>query len=62
METKIYTLRAIKSNSLCSCQLLFMLSDWHLIAPYNIIPESQRKVTRMKEMITHKRGSYMLTL
>ena len=29
-----------------------LISDWHLISPYNIIPESHIKVMRMKEMIT----------
>ena len=32
-------------------------SDWHQISPYNIIPESHVKVTRIKEMITNLRGS-----
>ena len=27
-------------------------SDWHLISPYNITPESKIKVTRMKEIVT----------
>ena len=32
-------------------------SDWHLISPYSIIPESNIKVTRIKEMITNKKKS-----
>ena len=28
-------------------------SDQHLISPYNIIPESHIKATRIKEMITY---------
>ena len=28
-------------------------SDWRLISPYHIIPESNRKVRRIKELITH---------
>ena len=30
-------------------------SDQHLISPYNISPESNTKVIRMKEMITNKK-------
>ena len=26
-------------------------SDWHLISPFNIIPESSIRVMRIKEMI-----------
>ena len=32
------------------------MSDWHLISPYNIIPESHIKVVRIKEMITNWRS------
>ena len=32
-------------------------SDQHLISPYSIIPESNIKVTRIKEMITNKKKS-----
>ena len=28
-------------------------SDWHLISPYNVSPDSHIKVTRIKEMITN---------
>ena len=28
-------------------------SDWHLISPYNVTPESNNKVMRIKEMITY---------
>ena len=35
-------------------------SDKHLISPYNITPESHIKVTRIKEMITIKRSSWLL--
>ena len=31
--------------------------DWHLISPYNITPESNIKVMRIKEMISMYRGS-----
>ena len=30
-------------------------SDWHLISPFNIIPESNIKVMRIKEMIINWR-------
>ena len=29
-------------------------SDQHLVSPYNITPESNMKVTRIKEMITNQ--------
>ena len=32
--------------------LLTPKSDWHLIPPHDIIPESHIKVMRIKEMIT----------
>ena len=35
-------------------------SDQHLISPYNIIPESNIKVRRIKEMITYQRSSWSL--
>ena len=31
-------------------------SDWHLISPYSIIPESNIKVMRIMKMITNKRS------
>ena len=36
-------------------------SDWHLISPYNITPESHSKVARIKEMILNKRSSWLST-
>ena len=27
--------------------------DWHLISPYNITPESNNKVNRIKEIMTN---------
>ena len=30
-------------------------SDWHLISPYCITPESNIKVMRIKELITNKK-------
>ena len=35
---------------------LTLKSDLHLISPYNISPDSNIKVMRIKEMITYKRG------
>ena len=35
-------------------------SDWHLISPYDITPESHSKVARIKEMILNKRSSWLL--
>ena len=32
-------------------------SDWHLISPYNVNPESNIKVMRIKEVITNLRWS-----
>ena len=32
-------------------------SEYHLISPYNITLKSHIKVTRIKEMITHKGSS-----
>ena len=37
-----------------TCNLLTPNSDQHLISPYNIIPESNIKVMRVKEMITNE--------
>ena len=34
-----------------------LISDQHLISPYNITPESNIEVTRIKEMITNKKKS-----
>ena len=31
-------------------------SDWHLISPYNISPESHIVVMGIKEVITNERG------
>ena len=36
-------------------------SDWHLISPYDITPESHSKVARIKEMILNKRSSWLST-
>ena len=33
-------------------------SDWHLISPYCITPESNIKVMRIKEMITNKKKAF----
>ena len=35
-------------------------SDQRPISPYNIIPELHIKVTRIKEMITNQRSSWLL--
>ena len=35
-------------------------SDWHLISPYHIPPESNIKVWRKKELITNYRSSWLL--
>ena len=35
-------------------------SDQHLTSPYNIIPESKIKVTRMEEMITQPKKLLIL--
>ena len=40
-----------------SLDVLTSKSDYHLISPYNIIPESNIKVTRIKEMISKSRDS-----
>ena len=32
-------------------------SDWHLISPNHVNPESNIKVRRMKELISDKKGS-----
>ena len=32
---------------------LTLTSDWHVISPYNITPESHIKVMRIKGMITN---------
>ena len=37
--------------------LLISKKDQHLISPYSINPESNIKVTRIKEMITNKKKS-----
>ena len=34
---------------------LTVKSYWHLISPYNITPESNIKVVRIREMITNRR-------
>ena len=34
--------------------------DYHLISPYNITPESNMKVTRIKEMISNQGSSWLL--
>ena len=34
-------------------------SDWHLISPYHITPESNIKVRRMKELITDERSLWL---
>ena len=34
---------------------LTLKSYWHLISPYNITPESNIKVVRIREMITNRR-------
>ena len=39
---------------------LWPLSDKHIISPYNIIPESHIRVTRIKEMITKLGCSWIL--
>ena len=47
----------IFTSLLLSTFLLFnpitLKSDWHLISPYNVSPDSHIKVTRIKEMITN---------
>ena len=45
----------VKQNGILPTWLnpLTSKSDWHLISPYNIIPESNIKVMRIKEMITN---------
>ena len=35
-------------------------SDWHLISPNHVNPESNKKVRRMKELISDKRSSWLL--
>ena len=34
-------------------------SDWYLISPYNINPESHIKVMRIKEMVTRKEALWL---
>ena len=40
--------------------LLTPKSDWQLISPYHITPESNIKVRRIKEMITYELSSWLL--
>ena len=42
-----------KNICIFSVKPLTPKSDWHLISPYDIFPESNIKVTRIKEMITN---------
>ena len=39
---------------------LILKRDQHLISPHNITPKSKFKDTRIKEMITNKRSSWLL--
>ena len=41
-------------------KLLNHNSDYHLISPYNITPQSNINVTRIEEMITNLRSSWLL--
>ena len=41
----------------CATNPLTPKSDWHLISPYHITPESKNEVRRIKELITHQRSS-----
>ena len=41
--------------SYCPFNLLTPKSDWHLISPYHITPESNIKVRRIKELITSEK-------
>ena len=40
--------------------LLTPKSDWQLISPYHITPESNIKVRRIKELITYELSSWLL--
>ena len=45
------------------CTVIFTLipeSDLYLISPFNIIPKSNIKVMRIKEMIINRRTSWLL--
>ena len=44
-----------ESEVSCPKNPLTHKSDWHLISPYCITPESNVKVMRIKELITYKK-------
>ena len=50
---EFHKVKEIMSSTNTLLILLTPKSDEHLISPYNITPESNIKVMRMKEMITN---------
>ena len=50
---EFHKVKEIMSSTKTLLILLTPKSDEHLISPYNITPESNIKVMRMKEMITN---------
>ena len=50
---------ALHPSSITIINPLNLKSDQLLISPYNITPESNIKVMRIKEMITNQKGSWL---
>ena len=55
----LHLISLLEETTLLQCNPLNPKSDLHLISPYNITPESNIKVMRIKEMVTRE-GTFWL--